>query len=382
MCLALLGQVGEDAAGGDSGQLLVIPNRRTLPPASVTCRTAAARSRVPAIPASSISTKGRGPSPRTYLETRRDQVSVRAWESDESALRVHIVPALGRRPVGSVNRVHIERFLGTIASTRSVGTAARVRTTLRGLFDFAVRSRVLRDSPATVVRLPRPDSGRSRTEFRPFTMVELLSVVEEQRQHAGAQADTTLFLGLTGLRFGELRGLRVRDVTSVPYPAVVVTRSLPQSGRTAKVIERVTTKSGRSRVVPLLSLALPLVETRLQGAGPDELLFPASHGGYLHAQNWRRAVRWNETTDGRRPHDLRHTAASLWIAAGVDIKTIAVWLGHSSTKLTLDTYGHLMGTDAERAAIARINRVLGHQSGTSSGSVVIQPLPVAPREEA
>lgn len=305
---------------------------------------------------------------KTYLTTRRDQVSVRAWESDESALRVHIVPALGRRPVGSVNRVLIERFLGTIASTRSVGTAARVRTTLRGLFDYAVRSRVIRDSPAAVVRLPRPDSGRSRPEFRPFTMEELQSVVDEQRQHAGAQADVTLFLGLTGLRFGELRGLRARDVTRVPYPAVVVARSLPQSGRSGKVIERTTTKSGRSRIVPLLSLALPVVEARLEGLCSEDLLFPASQGGYLHTQNWRRAVWWNETTDGRRPHDLRHTAASLWIAAGVDIKTIAVWLGHSSTKLTLDTYGHLMGTDAERAAIDRINRTLGHQSGTNLGS--------------
>lgn len=120
--------------------------------------------------------------------------------------------------------------------------------------------------------------------------------------------------------------------------------------------------------MPLLSLALPVVETRLEGLGSEDLLFPASQGGYLHTQNWRRAVRWNETTDGRRPHDLRHTAASLWIAAGVDIKTIAVWLGHSSTKLTLDTYGHLMGTDAERAAIDRINRTLGHQSGTNPGS--------------
>ena len=134
---------------------------------------------------------------------------------------------------------------------------------------------------------------------------------------------------------------------------MVVARSLPQSGRTGKMIERTTTKSGRSRIVPLLSLALPVVEARLEGLGPEDLLFPASQGGYLHAQNWRRAVRWNETTDGRRPHDLRHTAASLWIAAGVNIKTIVVWLGHSSTKLTLDTYGHLMGTDAERAAIER-----------------------------
>jgi len=91
---------------------------------------------------------------------------------------------------------------------------------------------------------------------------------------------------------------------------------------------------------------------------PDDLLFPAPEGGYPHAQNWRRAVHWTKTGLGRRPHDLRHTAASLWIAAGADLKTVSSWLGHSTAKLTLDTYGHLMGTDADRAALARVNRAL------------------------
>ncbi len=291
-----------------------------------------------------------------YLQVRRGQVSVRAWESDESALRVHILPAFGKKPTGSVNRLQIERFLADLASSRSIGTAARVRTTLRGLFDYAVRARVIRDSPAAAVRMPRPDAPSTGVEVHPFTLDELLALVDGHRERAGELADVTLVLAMTGLRFGELRGLRVRDVTRVPYPALVVSRSLPQSGRTGKIIERSTTKSGRSRVVPLLSLALPVVESRLASRAPGDLLFPAPHGGYLHAQNWRRAVHWNETSGGRRPHDLRHTAASLWIAAGVDIKTIASWLGHSSTKLTLDTYGHLMGTDADRAAIERVNR--------------------------
>ena len=55
----------------------------------------------------------------------------------------------------------------------------------------------------------------------------------------------------------------------------------------------------------------------------------------------------------------------------MDIKTIASWLGHSSTKLTLDTYGHLMGTDADRAAIERVNRAFTSQDvgpGIDQGS--------------
>ncbi|MBC9822153.1 hypothetical protein [Terrabacter sp. MAHUQ-38] len=66
---------------------------------------------------------------------------------------------------------------------------------------------------------------------------------------------------------------------------------------------------------------------------------------------------------------MRHTAASLWIAAGVDIKTVSSWLGHSTAKLTLDTYGHLMGTDADRAALDRVNKSLGNPTGTRPGSV-------------
>lgn len=300
-----------------------------------------------------------------YRESRKGQVSVRAWESDESALRVHIVPAFGKLPISSVTSPLVERFLVDLAVSRSVRTAARVRTTLRGLFRYAVRTRRLQVSPAELVPLPHPDSRTGKVvEVDPFPFPVLLEVVDEQREIAGRYAEITLVLALTGVRFGELRGLRVRDVVSVPYPGIVVKRSIPQSGLTGAVIERATTKSGRSRMVPLSDLVRPVVERWAEGREPDDLLFPAPEGGYLSAQNWRRAVHWNKTGLGRRPHDLRHTAASLWIAAGVDIKTVSAWLGHSTAKLTLDTYGHLMGTDADRAALDRVNRALGNPSGT------------------
>ena len=300
-----------------------------------------------------------------YRDARRGQVSVRAWESDESALRVHIVPAFGRLPVSSVSPVQVERFLTALAVSRSARTAARVRTTLRGLFRYAVRTRRLSKSPAEDVPLPHPDSRTGKVvEVAPFPLDVLLGVVETQREFGGQYAELTLVLGLTGVRLGELRGLRVRDVVAVPYPGLVVKRSLPQSGRNSAVIERATTKSGRSRLVPLSDLVIPVVRDWMDGRQPDDLLFPAPEGGYLRSQNWRRSVRWSTTGLGRRPHDLRHTAASLWIAAGVDIKTVSSWLGHSTAKLTLDTYGHLMGTDADRAALDRVNKALGNPTGT------------------
>ncbi len=62
-----------------------------------------------------------------YTDSRQGQVSVRAWESDESALRLHIVPAFGKVPISSVSSVQIAQFLTELAVSRSVRTAARVR---------------------------------------------------------------------------------------------------------------------------------------------------------------------------------------------------------------------------------------------------------------
>jgi integrase len=178
-----------------------------------------------------------------------------------------------------VTAVPVERFLPDLAVRRSVRTAARVRTTLRGLFDYAVRTRRLRVSPALSVRLPRPDSRSGKVvEVHPFSLDVLLSVVEVQRGLAGKYADITLVLALTGVRFGELRGLRVRDVTSVPYPGVLVQRSIPQSGLTGAVIERATTKSGRSRMVPLSDRVRPVVESWASGPGAGRAAVPRARG--------------------------------------------------------------------------------------------------------
>ena len=313
-----------------------------------------------------------------YLEQRKSAVATRTWESDQTQLDTHILPAMGDRAVGSITPGDIAQLLGDVAVRLAPATVAKVRVTLRGLFAFAVMTRRIRVSPVAEVPLPRPDHADERSfhagTVNPFTLSELLQVVERQRnrsrQHQSTKryADVTLVLGLTGIRFGELRGLRVGDVVDVPYPALIIRRSLPQSGRTGRVIQRTRTKGGRSRMVPLSDLVRPVIREWSEGKNLDGLLFTAPEGGYLLNSNWRRAVRWDDTGAGRRPHDLRHTAATLWLLAGVDIKTVAAWLGHASAKLTLDTYMHWMGSDADRAALARVNSALGTTSGHASGT--------------
>jgi integrase len=87
--------------------------------------------------------------------------------------------------------------------------------------------------------------------------------------------------------------------------------------------------------------------------GPaDAYVFTADQGGVLRTSNFRVKV-WLPAVRAAglaplRPHDLRHTAVALWIAAGANPKEVTVRAGHTSVAFTLDRYGHLFeGHDAE-----------------------------------
>lgn len=161
---------------------------------------------------------------------------------------------------------------------------------------------------------------------------------------------------LTGLRWGEICALRVRDVQLVPRPSFRVSRSASDGAEVR------TTKSGRARSVPLSGEVLEIVQPRLAG-DPDAYLFPSPKGARLHGTNWRRAVGWVKHRQGRRVHDLRHTAATMWLSAGIDPKTVQAWLGHASATLTLDLDGHYLPSDGRGPAEPSRSRTRGRTKG-------------------
>ena len=96
-----------------------------------------------------------------------------------------------------------------------------------------------------------------------------------------------------------------------------------------------------------------IVAAHLGPVGPaDAYVFTAEKGGVLRTSNFRIKV-WLPAVRAAglaplRPHDLRHTAVALWIAAGANPKEVSVRAGHTSVSFTLDRYGHLFpGHDTE-----------------------------------
>src|SRR5262249_4229622 len=171
-------------------------------------------------------------------------------------------------------------------------------------------------------------------------------------------------LALAGLRWGELAGLRVRDRGSGPRPGLRLRRTgLGSGGGGALYVD--TLKNHRARTVPLVLDLVPIVDRWGAGKAPDAWLFHAPEGGPLRESNWKRSVGWSAATSavgvpGFRVHDLRHTAASVWLAAGADPEVVERVLGHATAAMTMHLYGHMIDANLWQAA-----QLVGDISGTS-----------------
>ena len=158
-----------------------------------------------------------------------------------------------------------------------------------------------------------------------------------------------VFAALTGLRQGEVFGLCRSDV-DLASRVVRVERSA-RAGTFGK------TKSGRKRVVHLTVVAAEVAAEQLasRDGGSYDLVFPSPAGRMWRKDNFmarvfRPAVRRAEL-DGLTFHDLRHTYASLMVAAGASPHVIAEQLGHRDARLVLQRYGHLYPGASRQAAL-------------------------------
>ncbi len=273
-------------------------------------------------------------------------------ESYESTVNVHLRPAFGGMRLGAIGRGEVENFVTTLRETGtrrgkgkqraplSVTTVNYALSLLKFILTDAVEQEILRESPAARVKpLRSPDraDGDRLQYLRPDEIERLLDVAEEP------------FRGLyrlaiySGMRRGELLAIRWPEVdlhTGCVY--VRRTRGRAKDGDVYRVMEGpVKTRASRRAIDVPRSVLLGLPGSDVEG----DYVFRNRDGGPLDPDNVDRTFTRHLTLAGLpeiRFHDLRHTHATLLIAAGVHPKAIQVRMGHASITTTLNTYGHLM----------------------------------------
>ncbi|WP_241479768.1 tyrosine-type recombinase/integrase [Nocardiopsis lucentensis] len=250
-----------------------------------------------------------------------------------------------------------------------------MRATLRAALNTAVRERLLPSNPAQGLRL-EPGAGARPVVWTDQALAEwrhgevrpaaAMWTVEQTRAFLDFVSGHRLYglfhlVVMTGLRQGEVVGLRWEDVDLVKG-TVRVARQL-QSGR-GGLVESVPKSAASRRMLALDHTTTGALrrhqwrqqkeaEARGQGWNPREFVFTGARGGPLAPERLSRLFRMLNTESGLPPvrlHDLRHGAATLALAAGVELKVVQAMLGHASIVLTADTYASVLPEVAHEAA--------------------------------
>jgi integrase len=291
-----------------------------------------------------------------WLESRRS-IKRNSFALDKGAWERHIEPRFGKVPVASISPADVSTWVGRLVGDGiAPSTAARYLGVFRLLLAFAVQDGRVANNVAVGVRTPT--AGHVKREGQFLTREEVAALADAC---FGPYADVVLVLALSGLRWGELAGLKVGDRVKVPGEGLRLQRSVMSSKDKGALFED-TLKNKRARTVPLVGDLVPIIDRWSTGKAHDDWLFASPKGGPLSEPNWKRSVGWAKAivAIGRpslRVHDLRHTCASLWLAAGADPKVVQRILGHASAAMTMDLYGHLID-DHLWASAARVELTL------------------------
>jgi integrase len=276
-------------------------------------------------------------------------------------LRRYLLPTFGPMPLADLDAMAVRVWLAKLERA-GVGASTRAKSyrLLSRILGTAIESRYLTRNPCTI----RGVASEPISEMPFATVAEVAALADAMPPRFRA---LVLVAAYTGLRWGELAGLRVRRVDLLHRRITVAEQLLEVRGQ----FTFGPPKTGAGlRTVTLPTVAAEALAEHLgvhAEAGPDGLVFPAKRGGPLRRSNFTRRV-WIPATraagvEGLRFHDLRHTAAILAVAAGASTRELMVRMGHSSSAAAL-RYQHVMaGRDA---AIAVALDELVRAASTSS----------------
>jgi integrase len=284
------------------------------------------------------------------------------WDSYSRNIRHHIIPAVGKVPLQKLSAQHLDDLYAGLRSERvlpsgrrgrplSARTIRYVHVILHAALKDAVRKRLVvrnvadeADPPKSRDTKPKPPKAWSAEELRRFL------------DHVGDDPlyPAWLTLAMTGMRRGELLGLRWRDLDP-KAGRVSIERAITAIGYEVVVTQPKTPRSRRS--VALDPQTISALKGLPRSLDPDALLFPG-----VHPDEFSKAFARHVKAAGLPKlsvHGLRHTHASLALAAGVHPKVISERLGHSTISLTLDTYSHSIPSLQEEAATTIAGVIFG-----------------------
>jgi len=238
-------------------------------------------------------------------------------------------------------------------------TVANVHGFIHAAMNSAVRRGLRTDNPCNGRLLPKDDATEDKAMF--LTMNQMNAIIHQaDKWH---RPMWRLLIG-SGLRLGEATALLTSDFQlDATTPSVRITKAW-QEMEDGWAVGAPKTKKAR-RTVALAPSTVEAIRERVEAAGKGKPVFSISPGTTVYPQHrqwldaWYAAIKDADLGLDQRPriHDIRHSHASMMIAAGMNLYELANRLGHESIVTTTKTYGHLV-PDAHFRAAAMVEGAL------------------------
>ena len=299
-----------------------------------------------------------------WLETAvKPRVRQKTCQDYDGILRRYIRPGLGERVLASMRPMEIQTtYQGMIERGLSPRTVRYTHAVLRSALRQALQWRLLLENPVDGVKIPQ----QLRGEMRSLTVEQAQAFL---RAALATPHGPVLAVALTtGMRPSEYLALKWQDLDWTRQTVSVVRSVRRLNGRW---FFSDTKRSRRRRPIRLQSWIVTLLRDLRTKAGAQDL-YPEAHdlvfrtpsGQPINADCLAKHFRSILDFAGVpriRLYDLRHSAATIALAAGVSPKVVSEQLGHASTAFTLDTYAHVLPHMQDEAA-ARVEAMLFRQT--------------------
>ncbi len=294
----------------------------------------------------------------SWIKIVKSQLRLSAWRRYHDHVRLHLIPGLGKVALSRLTAQQVQLFYAKeINAGLSTTTVHHLHATLHRALDDALKLGLVQRNVTEMVRAPR----RQHYEMQPLSE-------EQARQFraavAGNRFEALYVLAITtGMRIGELLALHWHDV-DLEQATLQVRMNLQEAEKKQFIIAETKTDHSRRRIA-LSQSAIKVLrahwvrqqeESRRLGAAWEEqdLVFPNAIGGIMIPHNLtKRSFKRYLTKVGLpdiRFHDLRHTAATILLSRGVNVKVVSEMLGHADISITLRVYVHVIPHMQQAAA--------------------------------
>ncbi|WP_086350723.1 tyrosine-type recombinase/integrase [Candidatus Enterococcus clewellii] len=269
----------------------------------------------------------------------KNKVKLSTWTSYESKIRNHINPFLGKIKLQLIERRHISTFLQELSTRQySENTIKNIFTILSSSLNYAVENGCLIKNPCKGLSL---SSRGKRRDIRALSMEQQKKI--EALAFKENDCSAVIISLATGMRIGEISALKWTDI-DFEYEIINVNHTLQRipdpnnRGQTKVIIGSPKTKSSLRKIPLAKNLKKYLLE-RKKFSDSDYVVCSNHRFAEPRVINYRLKKLIEKTgMESFHFHTLRHTFATRCIENNIDVSSLSRLLGHTSVKLTLDTY--------------------------------------------